>query len=157
MIPLLVLLVLVIVATLPSLFSRFGKPASVGGKETIWRYLAGPCPQCGCSLEEHDWAMFATTVASEANKPRLEEFFKKAKAHDWRGLKSFSDWEATQNDMEAYVVRCSSGGVVFVLWNPYELYDSDELYMREGISPDEVLAIEAMVPSTSWRIGSSIK
>lgn len=98
--------------------------------------------------------MFATTVASDANKTRLEEFFEKAKAHDWRGLKSFSDWEGTQNDMEAYVVRCSSGGLVFVIWNPYELFDSDELYMRENASAEEMFEIEKLLPSTSWHIRS---
>jgi hypothetical protein len=152
--PLIIVLVLVTVASLPSLFSRFGKPAVVDGNATINHYLSGPCPKCGSSLEAHDWAMFATAVASEANKTRLEEFFEKARAHDWQGLKAFSDWEGTQNAMEAYVVRCSSGGVVFVVWNPYELFDSDELYMRENVSADEMLEIEKLLSSTSWHIGS---
>jgi len=105
MIPLFVVLALVGVAVIPSLMSRFGKPPVLDGNATIVRYLAGPCPQCGCSLEGHDWAMLASTVASEANKRRLENFFEKAKARDWSGLILFSDWKGTENDMEAYVVQ----------------------------------------------------
>jgi hypothetical protein len=118
----------------------------------IRSYLSGPCPNCGKPLKEHDWAMFAGTAASEKNKPRLNDFFNKVQAHDWRSLGSFSDWEATQNNMEAYAVRCSSGGMVFVLWSPYELYESDQVYLKEKIPPAEMSEIEKLVPPTSWQV-----
>jgi hypothetical protein len=154
MTPLLVILVLVIVAALPSLIRRFGKHNMMQGRATIYTYLSGPCPQCGSLLEEHDWAMFACTVASEENRARLEEFFNAAKAHDWASLNSFSDWEGSQDDMEAYVVRCSSGGVVFVLWNPFELFDSAAQTMRETITLDQMAEIEKLVRATSWHVAS---
>jgi hypothetical protein len=121
----------------------------------IRRFLSGPCPNCGSSLAEHDWAMFATTVAGEKNTPRLTEFFAKIKERDWRSVGTFADWDPIQNDMEVYAVRCVSGGVVFVLRNPFELYESDELYLRETISAAEIVEIEKLIPSTSWQKGPS--
>ena len=120
----------------------------------IRRHLLGACPNCEKPLEQHDWAMFACTVATKANKLRLEDFFKRVQEHDWQSMKSFSDWDATQNDMEAYVVRCASGGVVFVLWNPYELYESDQLYMREIVSSTEMSEIKNLLKPTSWQVAA---
>ena len=41
---------------------------------------------------------------------------------------------------------------MFVIWNPHELYDSDELYMRENVSVDEMRDIERLVLVTAWHI-----
>jgi len=100
--------------------------------------------------------MYACTVADKKNKPRLEEFFNNVKTHDWRSLNSFSDWKGDKNNMEAFVVRCASGGVMFVLRNPYELYETDELYLLENISSAEMAEVERLVPSTSWHPGPSV-
>jgi len=96
--------------------------------------------------------MFATTVASKANKISLEQFFKDIEVRDWRSLCSFHDWNATENDMEAYVVRCPKGGVVFIWKKPFELYEPDELYFRIVISADEVAEIEQHLKPASWKI-----
>jgi hypothetical protein len=100
--------------------------------------------------------MFATTVASKANKIRLEEFFKNVDARDWRSLCCFHDWTGTENDMEAYILRCVKGGVVFGWKKPFELYAPDELYSRIVISADELEEIERHLKPASWHIARPI-
>jgi hypothetical protein len=150
--PLLLVSVFFLIVVVSYLKNRFDKPGATGGDAGIDRYLVGPCPQCGSLLEGHDWAMFACTVASQANDIRVKEFLEKAKARDWQGLRSFSDWEGDQNDLEAYVVRCSSGGVVLIILDPFELFDCEQLYMRENVSADEMLEIQKKLRPTSWHI-----
>jgi len=130
---------------------RFGREYKV--VLGIERFLVGACPNCGKPLNEHDRANFASTVASEDNKPRLTEFFESIKKHDWCAVSRFNDFDATKDDMEVYAVRCASGGVVFVFENPFELYESDELYCRETVSAAEMLEIESLVSPTSWQVG----
>ena len=115
-------------------------------------YGSEPCPSCSGNYETHDWAMFATTVASKASKTSLEQFFKDIEARDWRSLCSFQDWKGTENNVEAYVVRCPKGGLVFVWKKPFELFEPDELYFRIVISVHEVAEIERHLKPASWKI-----
>ena len=96
--------------------------------------------------------MFASTVASEKNAPRLTEFFEKVKAHDWRSVAGFTDFEATENDVLAFAVRCVSGGFVFVVQSPYELWKNEELYVSELVTAAEMSELERLIPTTSWHI-----
>jgi hypothetical protein len=134
-----------------TLIGRFGrKPEGT----TMNRWLIGPCGQCPKPLTEHDWAMFASTAASERNKPRLTQFFERVKEHDWRSVATFMDFDATENDVLVYVVRCVSGGFVAVVRSPFELYESEELYLRETVTAAEIAVIESLIPSTSWHVGT---
>ena len=56
--------------------------------------------------------------------------------------------------MEAYAIRCASGGMVFVLWNPFELYESDQLYFMVTLTPAEMKETEGLVPATSWKVAA---
>jgi hypothetical protein len=131
-----------------TLVGRFGRKPN-GTPMNLW--LTGPCGLCPKPLSEHDWAMFASTVASKENMPRLKEFFEKVKEHDWRSVATFNDFDATEDDVLVYAVRCESGGSVAVVRSPFELYENDELYLRETVTPDEMSVIERLIPSTSWR------
>jgi hypothetical protein len=133
-----------------TLLGRFGrKPEGT----TMNRWLVGPCSRCPRLLTEHDWAMFASTVASPQNKPRLIEFFEKVKAHDWCSVAAYTDFDATENDVLVYAVRCVSGGFVAVVRSPVELYENDELYLRENVTAAEMSEIERLVPATEWHFG----
>jgi hypothetical protein len=99
--------------------------------------------------------MFASTVASEKNMARLTEFFEKVRGHDWPCVAAFTEFDATENDVVAYAVRC--GGFVAVVRSPFELYENDELYLRENVTATEMAVIESLIPSTSWHTGESSK
>lgn len=138
-----------------TLLGRFGKKQEIHNEDTtMHRWLTGQCTQCPKSLAEHDWAGFASTVASERNKERLTDFFEKVKEHDWRSVAKFQDYDATQNDMLVFAVRCVSGGFVFVVRSPFELWQDDELCLRETVTTDEMSAIESLIPSDSWHVGA---
>ncbi|HWC99824.1 MAG TPA: hypothetical protein VG456_23850 [Candidatus Sulfopaludibacter sp.] len=137
-----------------TVLGRFGKKKEVHSEDTtMHRWLTGQCSQCPKPLAEHDWAGFASTVASERNKDRLTEFFEKVKEHDWRSVSKFQDYDATQNDMLVFAVRCVSGGFVFVVRSPFELWQDDELYLRETVTPVEMSEIESLISSDSWHVG----
>ncbi len=139
-----------------TLLGRFGKKKEIHtGDTTVHRWLTGQCNQCPKSLAEHDWAGFASIVANEQNKGRLTDFFNKVKEHDWHSVAKFQDYDATQNDMLVFAVRCVSGGFVFVVRSPFELWEDDELYLREAVTSDEMLSIESLIASDSWHVGAS--
>ena len=94
-------------------------------------------------------------MASDQNKERLTDFFEKEKDHKWRSVAKFQDFDATQNDMLVLAVRCVSGGFVFVVRSPFELWEDDEVYLREVVTPAEMLDIERLIQSDSWHVGRS--
>lgn len=139
-----------------TLLGRFGRKSEVHSEDpTTHQWLTGPCSQCPKPLAEHEWAGFASTAASEKNKGRLTDFFDKVKEHDWRSVAKFQDYDATQNDMLVFAVRCVSGGFIFVVRSPHELHENDEVYLRETVTAVEMLEIESLAPSISWYLGSS--
>lgn len=73
-----------------------------------------PCPHCKRCLNEHEWTMFAGTAANKENKLLCDDFLAKAKARDWRSLRTFTDWEKASNYLEAFVLRCPPAGVLVV-------------------------------------------
>jgi hypothetical protein len=139
-----------------TLLGRFGKKKEIHTEDTtMHRWLTGQCVQCPKPFAEHDWAGFASIVASEQNKGRLSDFFEKVKEHDWRSVAKFQDFDATQNDILVFAVRCVSGGFVFVVRSPFELWQDDEVYFREAVTPAEMVEIERHIPLDSWHAGTS--
>ena len=126
-----------------TLLARFGKKKEIHTEDTTKPFA------------EHDWAGFASTVASEQNKERLTDFFEKVKEHDWRSVAKFQDYDATQNDMLVFAVRCVSGGFVFVVRRPFELWQDDEVYLREAVTSAEMMEIKSHIPPDSWHVGTS--
>lgn len=138
-----------------ALVGRFGGKKQLGTEEaTAHRWLTGQCSRCPMSMAEHDWAGFASAVASEQNKERLTDFFEKVKAHDWRAVAKFQDYDATQNDMLVFAVRCTSGGSICVVRSPFELWQDDELYLVETVTSAEMAELESLIPPDSWHVGA---
>jgi hypothetical protein len=113
---------------------------AVEGRATVCHYLTGACPQCGFPLEKHGWALFATTVSSKTNEPRLKKFFEKAKLEVVFRL----DGERATWKLCGQVL---GGGLMLILRSPSDLFDSDELYMRENMSADAMRRVGELVPA----------
>lgn len=139
--------------TLLGRFARKPEIQSCDSDTQLW--LTGQCSQCPKAFPEHEWALFATTVATKQNKDRLTEFFEKVKEHDWRSVAKFQDFDATQNDMLVFAVRCVSGGFVFVVRSPFELWEDDEVYLREPVTQAEMAEIESHIQPDSWNASTS--
>jgi hypothetical protein len=138
-----------------TLFGRLGRKTEIPTDDLmIHEWLAGQCSQCSKPLAGHDWAGFAGTVATEQNKERLRDFFEKVKEHHWGSVATFQEFDATQNDMLVFAVRCVSGGFVFVVRSAFELFDGDKIYLREAVTQAEMMEIENHVPPDSWHIGA---
>jgi len=132
---------------------RFGSKSQTCREEDLNPWLKVQCDQCSTPFSDHVRAMFASTVASEKNKARLIEFFEKVKAHDWRSVAGFTDFDATENDVLAFAVRCVSGGFVLVVRSPYELWEEDQLYLSEPVTAAEMSELESLIPATAWNVG----
>ena len=133
-----------------TLFARFGRKTEI-------QWLTGQCSQCPKALAEHDWAGLASAVVTEQNKERLTTFLEKVKEHDWRSVATFQDYDATHDDMLVFAVRCISGGFVFIVRSPLELWEDDEVHLCEAVTPAETMEIESYIPSDSWRVGTSAR
>ena len=147
--PLEALLGLLIVG-LPCLRYTFAGSFGPRRREAVAANLSVPCPHCAGPISDHAWTMFACTVASDENKARVQDFEGRIKSHDWISLRKFSEWEGTKNNLNAVVLRCGSGGAVLVLWDPFELWDSQQVCSVEKISPAEMSVIEDLIRSTGW-------
>lgn len=111
--------------------------------------LSTPCPNCGEPMRDHAWTLFASTVVSKKNLARLKDFEARVRSHDWVSLKSFSEWEGTKDNLDAFILRCRSGGAVLVYLDPFELY-GPQLRSAGRIAPEEMSAIENIVGSSGW-------
>jgi hypothetical protein len=116
------------------------------------------CPVCSEALSndgrsaQHSYALFATTIAKEENVSRLTAFFEAAKAHNWKALHSFADWDAMETDLEASVIRCGEErGALVIVRNPSELYEPEQVYLVEQLSAVDIKALNAMQFKTDWK------
>jgi hypothetical protein len=137
-----------------TLTGRFGSEQPDSTETFTWaNWFAEPCPHCGELLTGHDWVMFASTVASATNKAQMEKFHNHVRTHEWPCLRSLNEWKGDQDNVEAFVLRCASGALLFLRWNPFEPYESDGLCGQEIIPGDEMAEIDSLVPATSWHPG----
>src|SRR5579862_4039428 len=106
---------------------RFGRdlPASYSPSD--------PCPHCEVPVGEHAWAMFASIIADEKNHLRSEDFLSLAVHHHWVSLRAVREFKGSQNVLLAYVLRCKTGGALFVWWDPYELWEPSMLQLVQNI------------------------
>jgi hypothetical protein len=105
-----------------------------------------PCPHCSRSLNEHEWTDFAGTAANKESKLLCEEFLAKAKARDWRSLRTFPDWEETNDNLEALVFRCPPEGVLVVFLVRSGASGARELRFIEEIPYTDMAMIEDLRP-----------
>jgi hypothetical protein len=114
--------------------------------------LMPTCPVCNEAVDCHQFALMATTVIGDQEKPRTLQFFNHIKRHEWKELTQFKDWQATRDDLLAYSIACpGGGGAVVAIRSPFELYESDELFLQQVLTPEEQTAIFSLVPAGEWQ------
>lgn len=114
--------------------------------------LLPTCPACLQATSSHSFGVIATTVIGDREKPRVTEFLGHVKRHEWNSLSRFKDWQSERDHLVAYVITCrKGGGVVFVVRNPFELYDADEALLEEALTPEDLAAVSGLVPEGEWQ------
>lgn len=113
--------------------------------------LLPSCSACNAAIDYHHFAVIGTTVIGDEEKPRVTKFFGHVKRHEWSDLSQFKEWRADRDHLVAYSISCpSGGGLVVVVRDPFELYDHDEAYLQETVTPDEQRVISETVPTAEW-------
>ncbi len=110
------------------------------------------CPACAGNLDDHSYARFAVTVATDENNERLERFCHALKARDWIALKPFDDFDPLRNALEATVLRCASGVLVMLaVRDPFELFDSTVVLGYDVLDQVNGDALGSLIASDQWR------
>lgn len=132
--------------------SRTGRNTTSDATATKLKKLLSSCYACKASLDSHQFAIMGTTVVSDENQPRIIQFLRHVKQHEWNDLSQFKDWKANRNNLLAYSISCpNGGGMVMVVRSPFELYENDEVYLQEVTTPEEQPTISKVVPPGEWQ------
>jgi hypothetical protein len=116
------------------------------------RKLLPSCSVCKAAIDSHHFAVVGTTVIGDPEEPRVTQFLRHVKRREWSDLRRFKDWQADRDNLPTYSISCpNGGGMVVVVRSPFELYDSDEVYLQETITPDEQRLISEAVPPGEWQ------
>jgi len=117
------------------------------------RRMLKVCPACGANLNNHSYAIFAVTVASGERKKELLEFFQALKAHDWRKVRQFEDFDPLHNAAEAFALKCVSGSLVLLMVrSPFELYDASNIMDFEVLDGESGKELSALIEADEWRM-----
>ncbi|HLJ88972.1 MAG TPA: hypothetical protein VKZ53_19285 [Candidatus Angelobacter sp.] len=116
------------------------------------RLLAPQCLVCGKETVGHSFVQIASTVISEANRPRVLALYNHVKSHEWNALQDFTDFDATLDDVLVYAIRGEHpGGMVLLSRDPFELCAPEEVYLQETITDDELQLVSKLVSKEGWR------
>ena len=110
------------------------------------------CPTCGANLNGHSYALLATAVASDEKKKELAEFFQALKAHDWRKVRQFADFDPLLNAAEALALKCTSGSLaLLIVRSPFELFDASSIMDSEVLDSESGRELDALIEADKWR------
>jgi hypothetical protein len=131
--------------------SRTGRKRADDATATKLKKLLTSCSACKASLDSHHFAIIGTTVVGDQYKPRVTHFLHHVKKHEWNDLSQYKDWQTDRDNLVAYFIACpNGGGVVVVVRSPFELYENDEVYLQEMLTPEELPAISKVVSPGEW-------
>jgi hypothetical protein len=118
---------------------------------TALKKLLPSCSACKAAIDSHHFAVIGTTVIGDQEKPRVTQFLRHVKQHEWNDLSQFKDWHVARDNLLAYSIYCpNGGGMVVVVRSPFELYDGAEVYLQETITPNEQQVISEAVLPSEW-------
>jgi hypothetical protein len=110
------------------------------------------CPGCHRKMDGHQFALIATTIIGEQEKPRVTELIGHVRMHRWDALHSFKEWKGDRDDVVVYAIRGPhDAGVVILVRSPYELYENDKICVQEMVTAEELAVISELVPLTDWQ------
>jgi hypothetical protein len=127
-------------------------PKSKDATSVKLRQLMPTCPVYNGKMENHQFALIATTIVEEEEEARVLELINHVRSHRWDTLNSFKEWKADRDDVVVYAIRGPhDAGVVILVHSPYELYENDEVFVQEMVTAEELAVISGLVPKTDWQ------
>lgn len=116
------------------------------------RRMLGMCPICKSSFEDHLYALFATDVISnKGTDTNLDDFFTALKSHQWPRVRASQAWDATGDNVEVYIIRCSSGrNALVTVRSPFEIFDPSTILDCEMLDEEGERALHELVADSSW-------
>jgi hypothetical protein len=111
----------------------------------------GTCPGCNKDLSGHKFVRFASCPIRSDNKPETLDLMKKFKAHDWKAVSEYQQFEGGNDALIAYVISCPSEKGLLVLTNdPVELYSGERMVGYETLSSDETGVVSSLINQDRW-------
>lgn len=109
------------------------------------------CANCGARLQHHEYSLLATLAITKNKSDSKVKFFEAAKNHQWATLREFQDWHGADDDIEAYVIRCSKRNLsVAVLKTHFELLQPARLLYTEVLTAEEGGSLLDSFPNLKW-------
>jgi hypothetical protein len=112
------------------------------------RQLAPVCSACGTTIVGHKYS----EVGSAFHRSNLVEIFTAIKAREWSRIRDIHEFDPMKDVAMAFAVAGPhEGGILLAVKNPFELYETDELYMAEVLSAQEMDELTAQVSGDAWK------
>ena len=110
------------------------------------------CPACNVTAQGHLLALISTAIIGKDEKARITELICRVRKHEWAALHSFKEWKATCDNAVVYVIKGPHPeGVVILLRSPYELYESDDIFLQEIVNSADLATISELVLPSDWQ------
>jgi len=111
------------------------------------RHLVPICSICNKGLLDHRYVQLATSFR-ETNVAKMLNL---VRAHRWAELLAFQEWNPELDALVAYAITGPhEGGMVVAIKSSYELFESDEVYLNEMVTSEDIDSIGASLNEKAW-------
>jgi hypothetical protein len=116
------------------------------------RRMMRRCPVCRGDFTQHFYTLFAMTVLTHDSSQRVRQFFKACDDRDWVEARMFQEFDSEQDAVVAYVMRCHTGRIAFLLeLSPFEYYEPDRLFALSLLDHESGQKLDGHIEENDWR------
>ncbi|MBO0800601.1 MAG: hypothetical protein J2P31_17415, partial [Blastocatellia bacterium] len=109
-------------------------------------------PVCRGDFAQHFYTLFAMTILTQESGRRVRQFFDACDDGDWEEARKFQDFDAEQDAVVAYVLRCHTGRIAFLLeLSPFEYYEPDRLFALSLLDVECSQKLDGQIEENNWR------
>jgi hypothetical protein len=112
------------------------------------RRMVPLCAVCCQGMKNHRYV----EIGSAFQKANMVEMFRTVKAREWSKVRAFCEFDPMKNAVLAFAIMGPhDGGLVLAIKSPFELYESDDLYIAEVLPAQEMSELTAQVSEIEWK------
>jgi hypothetical protein len=116
------------------------------------RRMMKRCPVCRGDFTQHFYTLFAMTVLTHDSSQRVRQFFDACDDWNWEEAQMFQEFDTEQDAVVAYVMRCHTGRIAFLLeLSPYEYYEPDRLFALSLLDQECGQRLNSQIEENNWR------
>lgn len=110
------------------------------------------CPVCRGDFTQHFYTLFAMTILTQESSRRVRQFFDACDDRNWEEARRFQEFDAEQDAVVAYVLRCHTGRIAFLLeLSPFEYYEPDRLFALSLLDAECGQQLDRQIEENNWR------